>query len=119
MNTEIVSQWLRKSVVFVLLAALVAGCAVSSTSLSGHNGAALASEPSTNLVTVPDIEGLGATQAEAVLRSVGLVPADIPVHGPIDEDAADIALAYRQSPRPGSTVSRGSKVSFRWWWEAG
>ncbi len=119
MNTEIISQWLRTLVAFALLAGLVAGCAMSSTNSPTHNGTALSSVPSTNLVTVPDIEGLGATQAEAVLRSVGLVPAGISVHGPIDEDAVDIALAYRQSPRSGSRVSRGSKVSFRWWWEAG
>ena len=119
MNTEIVSQWLRTSVAFALIAGLVAGCAMPSTDSSTHNNTALWSVSSSNMVTVPDIEGLGATEAEAVIRSVGLVPAGISVHGPIDEDAVDIALAYRQSPRPGSRVSRGSKVTFRWWWEAG
>ena len=68
---------------------------------------------------MPNIEGLGATEAEVVLRRAGLVAADAAIHGPMDNDAGDIGVAYRQSPRPGSKVAKGSKVSFRWWWEAG
>ena len=103
----------------VALLVSASGCATKPADPSRLAASAATSMQSADLVRVPNIEGLGATVAESVIRSAGLVPSDVPIHGPIDADAADIALAYRQSPRPGSMVPRGSKVSFRWWWEAG
>lgn len=101
------------------LLAGVAGCSTAPQSSSAPGGSSVPNLQTSNLVTVPNIEGLGATEAEAVLKRAGLVAADTAIHGPMDNDAKDIGLAYRQNPRPGSKVAKGSKVSFRWWWEAG
>jgi beta-lactam-binding protein with PASTA domain len=108
-----------RSLAAITLASILSSCGTTSSNSSALAQSATSSAQTPNLVKVPNIEGLGATEAEAVLKSVGLVPMDVSVHGPIDADAGDIASAYRQTPRPGSMVQKGSKVSFRWWWEAG
>lgn len=112
-----VKFWLA-SLLGAALLSCVGGCAATSSDLPAQGTTSRSALHAANLVTVPDIEGLGAKHADNVLRGVGLVPADTPVHGPVEDDSKDIGLAYRQSPRPGSKVPRGSTVSFRWWWEA-
>ncbi len=69
-----------------------------------------------SMVIVPNIEG--RIDARDILIRTGLRPVDIPVHGPIDEDAKDIGEAYRQNPKPGTAVPKGAPVSYRSWWEA-
>jgi len=64
---------------------------------------------------VPSIEGL--PNAEAILKAYGLRAKEISVHGPIEEDQAGFMLPYRQSPRPGTAVRKGSTVKYRAWWE--
>jgi beta-lactam-binding protein with PASTA domain len=105
------------SLVCIILSAVLSGCGTTSSNSPALAASANSSALPPNLVKVPNIEGLTVTEAEATLSSVGLVPADVPVYGPIEADAGAFASAYRQSPRPGSMVPRGSKVSFRWWWE--
>ena len=66
-------------------------------------------------VRVPDVEGL--SDASEVLRAAGLVPVAVAVHGPLDPDCAEAGEAYHQDPPPGAVVPRGSKVTYRYWWE--
>lgn len=68
------------------------------------------------MVTVPDIEGL--PDAETTLKRLRLRPVEVPVHGPVDPDAAGVGLPYRQRPRAGAVVRVGSKVTYRAWWES-
>lgn len=68
------------------------------------------------MVRVPDIEGM--IDPAPALRRVGLRPVGIAVHGPIESDAAGIGEAYRQRPRPGDWVPKGSKVTYHFWWES-
>lgn len=72
-----------------------------------------------NKVIVPDITQDCSIDADKLIRKSGLVPKRIPIHGPIDEDAARIGCPYRQNPKAGTTVKKGSKVTYRSWWEAG
>ena len=53
-----------------------------------------------------------------LLRAAGLRPKATDVHGPVDADAASIGCAYRQSPKAGTRVPRGSTVRYRSWFEA-
>ncbi|MDO8963417.1 MAG: PASTA domain-containing protein [Coriobacteriia bacterium] len=69
------------------------------------------------LVRVPAINGL--MSPDGIIKKAGLVPVGIAIHGPIDADAPDIGRAYRQSPKAGTMVPKGSKVTYRYWWEAG
>lgn len=69
------------------------------------------------MVVVPNIEGMLCLEADTLLQQAGLVPADTPVYGPVEADAAGYGCAYRQQPRPGTKVPKGSTVSYRWWWE--
>lgn len=64
---------------------------------------------------VPSIEGL--PNAEAILKAYGLHAKEISVYGPVEEDQAGFMLPYRQSPRPGTAVRKGSTVKYRAWWE--
>ena len=68
------------------------------------------------MVSVPDVEGLA--DAEGLIRAAGLRPLVISVHGPVDPDAAGIGKAYRQRPRPGTILKRGSEVAYRIWGES-
>lgn len=80
-----------------------------------------ASEKATPMVRVPDITG-GASgcviDVDAILKPLGLKSKGIAVHGPVDPDAKDIGCAYRQSPRPGTMVKKGTVIKYRSWWEA-
>ncbi len=69
------------------------------------------------LVTVPNIQGM--LDPDPVLRRAGLRPKGIPIHGPIESDAAGFMEAYRQHPRAGSRVPRGTAVTYHFWWERG
>lgn len=69
------------------------------------------------LVEVPDIHGM--LDPDPVIRAAGLVPEGIPIHGPIEPDAADYMEAYRQEPAAGSMVPKGSTVTYHYWWEQG
>jgi len=72
----------------------------------------------TKMVSVPQIDG-NCVNPEEVIKAAGLKPKIISVHGPIDNDASGGGCAYRQSPKAGTMVKKGSKVTFRSWWEAG
>jgi beta-lactam-binding protein with PASTA domain len=69
------------------------------------------------MVKVPNIHGM--MNPDALLKSLGLVPVGIAIHGPIEPDAAGIGEAYRQKPAAGTMVPKGSKVTYHFWWEAG
>jgi hypothetical protein len=69
-------------------------------------------------VIVPDVTDC-SLDADKILKKSGLVPKRIQVHGPIDKDAADIGCPYRQQPKAGTSVKKGTKVTYRSWWEAG
>ena len=70
------------------------------------------------MVSVPDVEGLLISEAEARLNAASLRAEEAPVHGPIDTDQAGFMRAYRQDPRPGTVVKKGSTVTYRFWWES-
>jgi serine/threonine-protein kinase len=67
------------------------------------------------MVKVPDIGGM--IDPDPVLKKAGLEPKGIPIHGPIESDAAGIGEAYRQDPGAGSLVPKGTTVTYRFWWE--
>jgi hypothetical protein len=87
---------------------------VSSSSPASASAEASSQVPN-GMVRVPDVEGL--SDASEVLRAAGLVPVAVAVHGPVDPDCAGAGEAYRQDPAPGVAVTRGSKVTYRYWWE--
>jgi hypothetical protein len=70
------------------------------------------------LVTVPDVLGKYYDEAAKILTDAGLEPVDVPIHGPIEEDAGEIGLTYRQTPNAGEQVAPGTKVELRSWWES-
>lgn len=74
-------------------------------------------EQYSDTVTVPKIDG-NCSNAEEIIKSFGLEPNGIYIHGPIDEDAAGIGCAYRQDPKAGTLVPKGSTVTYRFWSEA-
>ncbi len=69
------------------------------------------------MVKVPNIYGM--MDPDPVLLQAGLKPKAISVHGPIESDCADIGEAYRQNPKAGTLVPKGTTVSYHFWWEAG
>lgn len=83
--------------------------------------AVYAGEEATPMVRVPDITG-GTSgcviDIDAILKPLGLKSKGIAVHGPVDPDAKDIGCAYRQSPKPGTMVKKGTVIRYRSWWEA-
>jgi hypothetical protein len=68
------------------------------------------------MVKVPDVQG--RIDADEALEAAGLRPHGIAVHGPIEEDCAGYMEAYRQRPAAGTLVKKGSKVTYRFWWES-
>jgi eukaryotic-like serine/threonine-protein kinase len=74
-----------------------------------------------DLVKVPKVIGMYPDDAAKVLRAAGLRVKEVSIHGPIDSDAgnADIGQVYRQTPKAGSYVPKGTVISIRSWWEAG
>lgn len=70
-------------------------------------------------VVVPDIESNCDIDAQDVLKKLGLIGKRIDVHGPEDEDASSIGCPYRQFPKAGTIVKKGTTVTYRAWWEAG
>jgi hypothetical protein len=72
-----------------------------------------------DLVAVPDLTSDCVMDAATLLKSQGLRAKEISIHGPNDEDAAGIGCPYRQSPKAGAMVKKGTTVTFRSWWEAG
>jgi beta-lactam-binding protein with PASTA domain len=72
----------------------------------------------TELVTVPDVLGKYYDEAATALTAAGLEAVEVSVHGPIDEDAGEIGLIYRQTPKAGEKVPKGTKVELRYWWES-
>ncbi|MBM3302524.1 MAG: PASTA domain-containing protein [Deltaproteobacteria bacterium] len=71
------------------------------------------------MVSVPNIECKGKAEADRIFRAAGLRPVSIAIYGPVDPDTCDAYQAYRQDPRPGMIVPRGTKVTYRFWWEHG
>jgi serine/threonine-protein kinase len=73
------------------------------------------------LVKVPKVTGMYPDDAAAKLRAAGLTVKEVSIHGPLDDDAFKefIGQVYRQTPKAGSLVPRGTLVEIRSWWEAG
>lgn len=69
------------------------------------------------MVKVPNIYGM--MDPDPVLLKAGLKPKAVSIHGPIESDAAGIGEAYRQNPKAGTLVPRGTTVTYHSWWEAG
>ncbi len=96
--------------------------AVSPTTATALPGTKVTITVSTGveMVKVPNVLGMYSDDAAAKLRSVGLKVKDVSIHGPLDSDAfsQDIGEVYRQTPKAGSTVPRGTTVEIRSWWEA-
>ncbi|PKQ19851.1 MAG: hypothetical protein CVT66_07960 [Actinobacteria bacterium HGW-Actinobacteria-6] len=74
-----------------------------------------------DIVTVPKVTGMYPDDAAAKLRAAGLTVKEVYIHGPLDSDAFKefIGQVYRQTPKAGSLVPRGTMVEIRSWWEAG
>ncbi len=79
----------------------------------------LALSTGVKLVRVPNVHGMWADQADETIRDAGLKPAGVAIHGPIEPDATDIGRAYRQRPRAGTLVPKGTMVTYHYWWESG
>ena len=69
-------------------------------------------------VIVPPVLGLWPDEAAEILEAAGLTAEEIDVHGPIDPDAGDIGVVYRQTPAAGAEVPAGTVVEIRSWWES-
>lgn len=69
------------------------------------------------MVRVPNVEGM--IDPGPVLKRAGLRPKGIAIHGPIESDAGDYMRAYRQRPRAGTMVPKGTTVTYHYWWEYG
>ena len=69
-------------------------------------------------VAVPNIKG-ECVNAQKLIKAAGFKAKRISVHGPIDPDAAEIGCPYRQDPKAGTLVKKGSTVKFREWYEGG
>jgi serine/threonine-protein kinase len=63
------------------------------------------------LVTVPPLAGMTASDADALLRSLGLVPKGIQIIGGSAHRVVD-QPPLNQSPRPGEKVRKGTSVSY-------
>jgi hypothetical protein len=132
MKTRIIALAL---VVALLLAFGAAGCEdkdadTQGTSGTSNGGSDTPADPETpevpddpdapedDTVAVPDVIGMWPNDAGAALRAAGLIPSEVSVHGPMDEDAGDIGVVYRQTPAAGSQVAEGTTVEIRYWWES-
>lgn len=71
------------------------------------------------MVIVPDIEKDCDFDADKRLIALGLKVKRIDIHGPDDPDASGIGCPYRQSPKAGTKVKKGTLVTYRAWWENG
>lgn len=69
-------------------------------------------------VIAPMING-NCENPDEVIIAAGLKPKRIDIHGPEDEDADRIGCAYRQTPKAGESVPKGSTLEYRAWFEAG
>ena len=99
-----------------MTAALVLGAALALMAAQQPARAQAAAAPT---VTVPDLDGKCFDDIDRTLRAAGLRAKATDVHGPVDADAASMGCAYRQSPKAGARVPRGSTVRYRSWYEAG
>lgn len=112
----------------VLVASGLAGCDLTGVKSGSGTSATPASPAPTGTgsgdaaaveqIAVPDVLGKYYDDAAAAIRYAGLAPVDISVHGPIDDDAGEMGLIYRQTPNAGEKVARGTKVELRSWWES-
>lgn len=115
-----------------LAAALaLAGCWETGTPGSGASGgdgtttpAAEATQPVTpppakvEDVKVPDVRGQYYEDAASILDAAGFEAFETSIHGPVDEDAGEPGVVYRQTPATGSLAQPGTKVELRTWWES-
>ena len=85
---------------------------------SGEESPAPGSSEGSPTAVVPNVLGTYYDQAAQVLMDAGFQPVDVPVHGPIDEDAGEPGKIYRQTPNAGQTLPIGTKVELRSWWES-
>jgi hypothetical protein len=129
--TETLRRLVRAAALLALCAVVVAG--VSGCGMLGigppppaKDGAAPEVTTSTPLpppqpaaadVTVPSVLGKYYDDAAQAITDAGLTPVDMSVYGPTDEDAGEIGLIYRQTPKAGEKVAPGTKVELRSWWE--
>lgn len=120
--------------ILALSAAALSGCNVIANLGGAGGGGNDASRPESELgkpqiqpdedgpdlreVRVPDVTGMYYDEAAAALEAAGLTPVEMAVHGPIDEDAGEVGLVYRQTPAAGETVGQGAEIELRYWWES-
>jgi beta-lactam-binding protein with PASTA domain len=70
------------------------------------------------MVKVPYVLQRYSSDAAAKLKAAGLTPKDVSIHGPSDVSTpTGPGIVYRQSPKAGSVVPRGTVVRIWWWWE--
>ena len=69
-------------------------------------------------VKVPDVRGQYYEDAASILKTAGFEAFETSIHGPIDEDAGEPGVVYRQTPAAGSMAQPGTKVELRTWWES-
>jgi hypothetical protein len=132
--TETLRRLVRAAALLALCAVVVAGvsgCSLfarggTTTTPAVQDGAASEVTTSTPLpppqpaaadVTVPSVLGKYYDDAAQAITDAGLTPVDMSVYGPTDEDAGEIGLIYRQTPKAGEKVAPGTKVELRSWWE--
>ncbi|BCU06760.1 hypothetical protein Atep_14370 [Allochromatium tepidum] len=74
---------------------------------------------SDTLIVVPNPASDCDFSYNETLKNSGLVPKEISIHGPVDDDFSGYGCPYRITPAPGTKVRAGSTVTFRSAWEAG
>lgn len=96
-----------------------AGGAVTPAQTGAAAGAAAGGGSTTGqTVVVPEVRGRYYDDAAAIINAAGLQAVDISIHGPIDSDAGEPGIIYRQTPATGASVPAGTKVELRSWWES-
>ena len=72
-----------------------------------------------SMIVVPHPQGNCDMEYGRRLKAAGLQAQKIYIHGPEDQDFSGYACPYRITPKPGSVVPAGSRVTYRSAWEAG
>ena len=116
---------LAVAAVLALVIVSVSGCCIPIPGLEGGSTTKRSTGPDreatatiVEMTEVPDVLGLYYDEAAKVITAAGLEPVDVSIHGPIDDDAGEIGKIYRQTPKAGERVTKGSKVELRSWWES-
>lgn len=88
--------------------------AAAGAAAGGSSGGSTAGQ----MVVVPDVRGKNIGEATDLITDAGLQAVDVPIHGPIDADAGEPGIVYRETPAAGASVPAGTKIELRSWWES-